>query len=296
MKDAELIGLLVDIGFNQVEANVYLSLLKESPLTGYKIASTISKSRSNVYQALKSLEQKGAVVQLRASKNKQFRAVPIEEILQQKEREFETKKETIEEAFRDLKQPEDEDMIYNLSTASQVYTKSIEMIKKAETIIFVDVQYSRIPKIQSAIDKAAKQNVKIVVLGHEDYKIANCDVFEYQPFEPSGKKHEHWPIDWFCLAVDAREFLIATFQKDSEEMLYAIWSNNSYITGWVYSDMLYEIAFSHIVGMFERGLSREEIWQGIKDYASQYFYIAPGINELKEKYRKNNSGQGVENK
>jgi len=85
--------------------------------------------------------------------------------------------------------------------------------------------------------------------------------------------------------VDGREFLIATFKENNEDLIYAIWSNNSYITSWVFSDMLYEIAFSNIVGMFRSGLSREEIWQGINDYAVKYINVAPGINELKEKLK-----------
>lgn len=285
MKDAELISLLVEIGFNQIEANVYLALLKESPLTGYKIASQTTKSRSNVYQALKSLEQKGAVVELQANRSKQFKAVAIELVLQQKEREFQSKKETISTAFHNLKQTEDDDVIYKLNTVSQVYAKSIEMIRKAEKIIFLDAQLLQLSQIDSALQEVAARGVKVAVLGSSKYPLTGCEVFEFQPYAPEGKTYDPWPINWYCLAVDGREFLIATFRENNEDLIYAIWSNNSYITGWIFSDMLYEIAFNNIIRMFQSGLTREEIWQGINDYAAKYFYEAPGINELKEKWK-----------
>lgn len=284
MKDAELIGMLVDIGFNQVEAGVYLALLKESPLTGYKIAGQISKSRSNVYQALNSLQQKGAIVELRAQRIRQFSATPIEQVLQQKDEEFQLRKEAVRQAFENIRQTESLDTIYNLQTDNQVFAKALEMIDKAETIIFLDVQLLQLARIKTALQNASVRQVKVVILGNSHYDIDGCEVYEFQPFAP-GSTYTEWPINWFCLAVDAREFLIATFRKETEDLIYAIWSNNSYITGWVFSDMLYEIAFSNIIAMFQRGMSREEIWQGINDYAVKYLHVAPGINEMKEKMK-----------
>ena len=61
MDDTTRIKLIEELGFSKIESRVYYILLKESPLTGYKIANQIGKSNSNTYLALENLVKKGAV-------------------------------------------------------------------------------------------------------------------------------------------------------------------------------------------------------------------------------------------
>jgi predicted transcriptional regulator len=286
MNDEKLLNLLEDIGFNQVEATVYLALLRGSSQTGYKIASSVGKSRSNVYQALKTLEQKGVIVQLQANgNNKQFRAVPIEQVLEQKENDFQVKKEMISAAFSHLQQDEEDDQIYSLNTVSQVYAEAIKMVNKTKEIIFVDAGILQLSKIKSALEEATTRGVKVILLdSNGDCQITGCNIIKYQYYVAPGKTYEPWNLDWFCLAADGDTFLIATFVPDKDELIYALSSSNIYISGWIYSDMLYEMAFSHIVSLFKKGLNRDEIWEGINDYSSRFFDRAPGIKRLQEKF------------
>ncbi|MCF7918652.1 MAG: hypothetical protein K9N06_01910 [Candidatus Cloacimonetes bacterium] len=289
MNKEKLQNLLLDIGFNQVEAAVYLTLLQNPSITGYKISSLLGKSRSNVYQALKTLEQKGVILQLQGDgTNRQFRAVPIEQVLDQKEREFLTRKDMISKAFKDLGQDEEDDQIYKLNTLSQVYTEAIKMIEQAEEIIFLDACLLQLRQIETALIQAVARGIKIVLLGtgnnnSENWQERGFNVIVFQSYAPPDRTYESWNFDWFCLAVDGSAFLIANFKSDSEELISALCSRNIYISGWIYSDMLYEIAFNHIVSLFNKGLSREDIWAGINDYTSRYFNRAPGIKRLQAK-------------
>ncbi|MBN2018148.1 MAG: hypothetical protein JW794_08505 [Candidatus Cloacimonetes bacterium] len=285
MNSAELLGLLTSIGFTRIEAEVYLSLAQGAAQSGYTISNSIGKSRSNVYQALKTLEQKGAIVELQAGRNKQFQAVPIEQVLEQKEKDFLTKKEAITEAFSSIQNREQDDQIYALNTVSQVYTKAEEMIQSAEEVIFIDVQPMQLERIRSVLEETASRGIKIVILGDETYEVKGCEIMKYSYYVTPGKTYEPWGLDWFCIAVDGGKFLISTFKQQEEELIYALWSSSTFLAGWIYSDMLYEIAFSHIINMFKDGLSREQIWDGINAYAAKYFDIAPAIIRLKALYK-----------
>ena len=285
MNTSELLSLLVGIGFTRIEAEVYLSLAQGAAQSGYTISNGIGKSRSNVYQALKTLEQKGAIVELQAGRNKQFQAVPVEQVLQQKERDFFTKKKVITEAFSSFRNHEEDDQIYALNTVSQVYTKAIEMIQSAEEVIFIDVQPMQLQRIRSVLEETAARGIKVVILGNETYEVKGCEIVKYSYYVAPGKTYEPWGLNWFCVAVDGGKFLISTFKRQEEELIYALWSNSTFLAGWIYSDMLYEMAFSHIVNMFKDGLSREQIWDGINAYAEKYFDIAPAILRLKASYK-----------
>jgi len=281
----DMLKMLINLGFSRIESEIYIALLKESPLTGYKIAQLLSKSRSNVYQALRSLKNKGGIVELRTQKTKQYKVIPIENIYDERERQLLAEKKKVTAAFKKYKQKEETDSIYNLDKINQVFTKANEMINRAEKIIFIDVQPMQLEKIKNSLEKAARRNVKIAILGSRDYNIKCCDIFEFQPYAPKGKKYENWPMNWFTIAVDAREFLIATIKKNHEDLIYSIWSNNRYISSWIYSDILYEVAFSKIIEMFNSNKTKEQIWQGIEDYARKYLYEAPAILELKQKMK-----------
>jgi len=65
---------LADLGFTNLEAEIYAFLLQESPATGYRIAQAIGKPAANTYKAIQSLEQKGAVI-VEAGSSRMCRAI-----------------------------------------------------------------------------------------------------------------------------------------------------------------------------------------------------------------------------
>src|SRR5690348_11547616 len=54
--------VLLEFGFNGIEAAIYQTLRRNPGLTGYRIAKLIGKQQANTYQALASLLHKGAVL------------------------------------------------------------------------------------------------------------------------------------------------------------------------------------------------------------------------------------------
>ena len=53
---------LVALGFTGLESEIYSLLLRESAVTGYRIAKGLRKPAANVYKAIEALEAKGAVM------------------------------------------------------------------------------------------------------------------------------------------------------------------------------------------------------------------------------------------
>src|SRR4051794_36879141 len=53
--------LLLGFGYTELESRLYCDLLRHGPAGGYRLAQRIGKAAANVYQALKSMERKGAI-------------------------------------------------------------------------------------------------------------------------------------------------------------------------------------------------------------------------------------------
>ncbi len=80
---------LIDLGFSQYEAGVYITLLEHSPTSAGFVAKKLSFSRSTVYAALDKLITKGLVGTTYKNSVKQFIAEPprrIKEILHEEQR------------------------------------------------------------------------------------------------------------------------------------------------------------------------------------------------------------------
>ena len=75
----ELIAALRSFGMTRQEANVYLYLYQNSQSTGYEIAKMTGISRSNVYNTLANLLEKGAVYSLAEGNATKYVTVSIRE-------------------------------------------------------------------------------------------------------------------------------------------------------------------------------------------------------------------------
>ena len=80
----ERIGVLeamARLGFTEYEAKTYLSLLKNSPATGYQISKNTGIPRSMVYEALGRLSNKDAVMSLPQGDTTRYAPVPANVLL-----------------------------------------------------------------------------------------------------------------------------------------------------------------------------------------------------------------------
>ena len=68
MKD-DRIQSLIDIGLKELEAQVYLQLLKEPGITGYRISKLLKKTKPTVYKILETMLEKGLIISDESAKN-----------------------------------------------------------------------------------------------------------------------------------------------------------------------------------------------------------------------------------
>ena len=120
MKNNTLLHLLRDLGLNELEANIYIWLLENKRSTGYKIAGQIGKPVANTYKALKSLQNKGAVISDNSSGTIYFDTIPVEEFLNKIENEFKTKREQIVDEVNKLEVQQEPTGIYELQSKELV--------------------------------------------------------------------------------------------------------------------------------------------------------------------------------
>lgn len=241
MADLEtIVGRFIKLGFNRLEAEVYLTLLKESPLTGYRLAQILNKAAANTYKALESLEKRGAVVAEGSPNVKQYVAIPVADYMNQLESGFRNDRQFLEDALKDIKYSISGDKIYMLQTFDQVLEKCSRMLENAEYSVIVDAFPAMLNKIIPQLEKAAENGVNIIVNAYEPVNVRNCRVI----VKSNAKKVlQLWSGDWMNIAVDGKEYLITACEKDGV-LQHAIWSNSPYLSFFVFNGFRYEMLFS----------------------------------------------------
>lgn len=91
---------LLKLGFTPIEATVFITLCKHGALTGYEVAKLCGISRSNVYAALYSLQEKGKCYTIESETNK-YIALSKDELLESSKREFNDVFHTLDTLFPD---------------------------------------------------------------------------------------------------------------------------------------------------------------------------------------------------
>lgn len=246
MADLEnIISKLNHFGFNKLEAEVYITLLKESPLTGYRLAQILNKAAANTYKALESLEKKGAVIAEETPTMKQYVAIPIKDYMDQVEFTFKNDRNYLVDALRNIENPLSGDKIYMLQTLDQVFEKYTKMLESAESCVIVDAFPEMLKKIVPELEKAASKDVNIVVNAYEPTEVKGCHVIVKSN---ARKVLSLWSGDWMNIAVDGKEYLITAVEKDGS-LQHAIWSNSPYLSFFVFNGFRYEMLYSSLAGM-----------------------------------------------
>jgi HTH-type transcriptional regulator, sugar sensing transcriptional regulator len=228
---------LVTLGFTESEARVYCELLRSAPATGYRLAQALGKAPPAIYQALASLEQKGAVL-VDEGEARSFRPVPPDEVLAALQRGFEARQRSAAAALQKLHAPTQDDRIYHLKSTAQVLERARAMIERATEVLLFDLFPAPYETLAPALAEASRRGVAVAGRVYADVPP--------MPFlQASGPDAAHirerWPGAQLTLVVDAREFLVALLAPDGSEVRHALYSDSVYLACLQHSGLSAEV-------------------------------------------------------
>ncbi|TMJ14836.1 MAG: TrmB family transcriptional regulator [Alphaproteobacteria bacterium] len=217
--------ILAQLGFSETEALVYCELLRAPGVTGYRVALTLEKSQANVYSALASLAGKGAVL---ADQGEvvAYSAVPPSELLPRLEREYQARCAAAAEALADVGAPEGGDRIYQLRNTAQVYERAAAMCTRAADSVSFELFHIPFQRMAEPLAAAVARGVGVAgVTFDRDDRLAGATC------QPAAKasRVSRWPGDQLTLVTDAKEALVALFDRRGETVLHAVYTDSTYL-------------------------------------------------------------------
>lgn len=168
------IDQLIMYGLTRQEATIYLTLLSEGELTGYEAAKKTTISRSNTYNGLAGLVEKGAANIIEGTVTK-YVPISIGEFCNNKLRQLEKAKKELVQNVSELKT--DSNGYITVKGNINVMNKLTSLIEEAKERIYLSVSSIIIDQIYPALLHAHQRDIKIVII---------TDI--YLTFPEDGKK------------------------------------------------------------------------------------------------------------
>jgi len=267
---------LIQLGFNQLECDVYLHLLTNTQMTAYKVGTSINKPTANVYKAMDSLAIKGAVI-IESNKSKYCRAVSPNEFLSHYEKNVLEKTRQTKELLRNIEKKYDDEKTYSIKSVPLVFERFRSMMQKAKVIAVIDVFPKTLDKVIEPIKEAIERGVKVYIQIYKPITIKGADIAYSKIAEEAIS---HWQSEQLNLVIDGEEYLVALMNLELTRIIQASWSNNYYMACSLHAGRMQEqtvIKISNKIG--SKGFEKE-----VKEIIEKqkYFYNSniPGFNKL----------------
>lgn len=271
---------LSDLGFNFLESEVYLELLANEPMTAYRIAKNINKPTANVYKAVDSLSEKGAVL-IEDNIKRKCKAVPPEEFINHIEKSILYKTKNLKEQLKDIGKVYYDELSYSIESVPLVFEKFEAMLLRCEKIAVIDISPEPFKKVKHIIEKAIKRGVDIHIQVYDSVKLEGANI-AYTNI--ASESLNYWESQQLNLIVDGKEHLLTLMNNKLTSVLQAKWSNNLYVSCLLLAGSLREQAIMHLMQKMEDpdfGKQAKEILQKQKFFFNSQI---PGVELLFKLY------------
>jgi len=219
-------GPLRALGFTETEALVYGYLVENSPATGYRISHAIGKQPANTYKALRSLEDKGAIV-IEAGKSNLCQAVPPDDVLNNLERRFHRHRLEAKRELQALPSPSMYAGIFHLKSVEQVMERAKAMVGEAKAIVLCDLSPGPCRQMAGVLREAAASGVLVACHVYAEEEIEGVHTLQVTSHDLASVD---WPGQQISVVVDSREHLLGLLAMDMETVHEAVWSSSNFLS------------------------------------------------------------------
>lgn len=259
--EKELLGLL-DLGFTEYEAKVYLSLLRENPLSAYETGKSSGVPTSKIYEVLKKLVDKGIITVIDDGKTKRYVPDEPDEFLDRYQSRTVQVIDDLRVGLASARGQRELSQIWNIREYEFLIDKARRMIGCAAISVLLSIWKEELALLEEVITEALKRKVKVVV------------VHFGPPERTLGRMYRH-PIEdtlyqekggrGITLVTDSREVLMGTISE--EHRVEGAWSRNGGFVMMAEDYIKHDVYVMKIVGQFSKLLKKRygERYERLRD-------------------------------
>jgi HTH-type transcriptional regulator, sugar sensing transcriptional regulator len=266
------IDSLTQLGLTDLEARIYILLLKQSPLSGYGVAKILGRSVPNIYNTLSAMSRKGLVMSSRDKTTNIFVPTPLEEYLKQYSRRSEALVNRARKTLQQMDLDEDEPRpsVYKLENTEQVIVRTIRLIESAEVSISIAADRFPLLQLSAYLSEASGRGVNVLINSYIALEVPGCDVVHWQ----RRQERKRWPGNILIIAVDGREMITACFSFE-EKVIDALLMNNPYLVTAFHHGRSADTLLASILNLLKKDVSIEKLRESIETLTDKHIFGIP---------------------
>jgi len=170
---------IMKFGLTRQEASIYQCLLMEGKITGYEVAKQIGISRSNAYNSLASMTEKGAVYQTTEGTTKKFIPVSLEEFCKNNIRKMEDSRRWLLNNAPSSKIQEEG--YITIEGRNNILNKMKNLLSSVEERAYITCTRNYLLLFVKELENLNSQNKKLVIITDHPVKFGNAKVYVGEP-------------------------------------------------------------------------------------------------------------------
>jgi HTH-type transcriptional regulator, sugar sensing transcriptional regulator len=244
----DLSGLL-ELGFTEYEAKVYLSLLGESPASAYETGKASGVPTSKIYEVLKKLSGKGIITIIDDGKTKRYVPVEPDEFLDQYQSRTVKVIDDLRNQLAAARGEKELSQIWNISEYEYLIDKARRMIEGAGFSVLLSVWKEELALLEDVIASAQRRKVKVVIV-HFGSPELNLGQMYRHPIEDT--LYQEKGGRGMVIVTDSKEVLMGTISE--EHRVEGAWSKNGGFVMLAEDYIKHDVYIMKIVGRFSEQL------------------------------------------
>ncbi|BBF44946.1 transcriptional regulator, TrmB family [Lachnospiraceae bacterium KM106-2] len=202
-----MVEQLMMFGLTRQEATIYIALLSEGTLSGYETAKVTGISRSNTYNALAGLVEKGAayIIEENAAK---YTPVAVKEFCDNK---LFALQNIEDELVKNLPKEKEETQGYiTIKGDHHILDKMRNMLVGAKSRVYISVSQAILIQFEQELKQLLDHEIKVVVLSEESFGLEGAIFY-----------HKKVPAGQIRLIVDSVNVLTGEIRNEDGTCLYS---------------------------------------------------------------------------
>lgn len=168
------IEMLINFGLTRQEAIIYNLLFSEGKLNGYEASKLTGISRSNTYNALAGLVEKGAAYVIEEN-SVYYTPVPIKEFCNNKIRFMENIRENLISSMP--KKREKTEGYITIKGEKQIHDKLINMLQEAKERVYISLCVDKIMTCENELKDLLNRGIKLVILTNSKLNYEGAQIY-----------------------------------------------------------------------------------------------------------------------
>ncbi len=170
---------LQKLNFSKLEADIYIALLGEKPMSAYQLAKKIDISRTSIYNALEFMLEKG-IVEVVPNNTLLYVAQEPDVIFKKIQESVDNSIQEAGQYLKEYKENKREDITANFYGYDTAIYKIKEMLKNVQKEIYINTD-CRLEEIREDFEQLVEKGIKVVVFSFYEIEnpVAGVDYFTH---------------------------------------------------------------------------------------------------------------------